>query len=293
MSAPRSVDELSALLHRHFPDLQWKSARYIGEGWDHEVLILDGATVFRFPEDEEYQALLEHEIAVLHALTPLITIRVPQYSYVAPDFSCAGYPIVPGEQLTAERYHVLPVAQQHAVQAQLADFLSTLHAIDPATDGRFAVVPASYLPQDQADVKQAANKYLPTVLSDDEMNLVRHILSDVDEQLARQLPVRFIHNDIYSSHLFWDGNRLGVIDFSDMMRGDPAIDFNELHEYGTDFVAAGYEHYQGLKDSDFLDRAWRYYRWQAVYMMTDHFEYQKTSFETARQTFDRVRKGRG
>jgi aminoglycoside 2''-phosphotransferase len=82
---------------------------------------------------------------------------------------------------------------------------------------------------------------------------------------------------------------LGIIDFSDMTRDDPARDFAEIYEYGREFVQAVYDQYDGPKDRTFLDRAWIYQCWTAVFMMTDHFNYQKTSFDVARETFDRVR----
>ena len=63
---------------------------------------------------------------------------------------------------------------------------------------------------------------------------------DVDVLLATDLPEVVVHNDVYSRHLLWDdaAARLGVIDFSDMCLGDPAVDFAELYEYGEAFVRA-------------------------------------------------------
>ena len=49
-----------------------------------------------------------------------------------------------------------------------------------------------------------------------------------------------------------------------------------------------YDLYTGPKDADFLKRAWIYDLWTGVYMLADHFEYGKTSFEVARETFDRT-----
>jgi aminoglycoside phosphotransferase (APT) family kinase protein len=105
------------------------------------------------------------------------------------------------------------------------------------------------------------------------------------------LPKVFLHGDIYSTHLLWDSKdkKLGLIDFSDMNIGDPAFDFAELYEYGQEFIEQVYKLYKGPKDDSFLERAWIYQRWVGVFMMINHFETHKTSFEVARQTFDRVK----
>ena len=44
----------------------------------------------------------------------------------------------------------------------------------------------------------------------------------------------------------------GVIDFSDKKIDDPARDFTELWDYGSDFVNEVYKNYKGSKDKNFL-----------------------------------------
>ena len=102
-----------------------------------------------------------------------------------------------------------------------------------------------------------------------------------------------LHGDVYSNHLLWDAGhqQLGIIDFSDMTLGDPAFDLAELYEYGQAFVEEVYFYYTGPKDNTFLERAWQYQYWVGVYMITEHFVYQKTSFEKAQETFKRIKHG--
>lgn len=296
----------AALLQRiaaEFPELHWDSYRYIGEGWDHHVIILDDKLVFRFPDDEEYRQKLSFEIEVLSRLRPAVTANIPDYSYIAADKSFAGYDIVPGKNLSKDYFDTLPAAEQTEIARQVAAFLSALHTQD-VSQGLLSTVSQSYMPADHADVKRVSAGPLKDVLSPADYALVQQINSEVDELITRQLPKApkvFIHNDMYSRHLFWETaqdsfGRLGVIDFSDMSLDDPAIDFGELHEYGVGFVQQVYKMYAELKnepqDADFLERAWTYQRWAAVYMLVDYFEVQKTSFAVARETFDRVKRGR-
>jgi aminoglycoside phosphotransferase (APT) family kinase protein len=280
-------------IRKTFPELHWNTYTLNTDGWDHKVIILDDKIVFRFPDDAEYTALLRHEIDVLEILKPFVKIAIPHYSFIAPDRSFAGYPIVPGKELKKSTFDALESSQRQMVAAQLAEFLTTLHTlIDNSVD--LSLVPASYVPGDQAELKKLVPRFLHEVLSDDDLMVVQQILDEVDELLSQNPRSVFLHGDLYSRHILWDetSKLLGVIDFSDMARGDPAIDFAELHEYGLDFVKEVYELYKGPKDSTFLDRAWTYQKWVSLYMMTDYFESQKTSFAVARETFDRIKKGR-
>jgi aminoglycoside phosphotransferase (APT) family kinase protein len=298
------MDELDRIAAA-FPDLRWFRARRITEGWDHVVVVLDDARVFRFPLEPPYADGLGREIAVLDHLAGHLAeraagdpatpppVRIPRYDRVAPDGSFAGYPLVPGRELTPQLLAALPAAQRGTLIEQLAGFLSVLHTA-PIAGTPLERVPRSCLAEDQQEIRAGAAAHLPAVLTPAELAEAEGVLADVDELLAADLPSVFIHNDVYSRHLLWDGaaGRLGVIDFSDMCRGDPAVDFAELHEYGEAFVGAVYERYTGPKDPGFLDRAWTYQRWVGVYMLTDHFEVGKTTWSVARETFDRCRSPR-
>lgn len=53
-------------------------------------------------------------------------------------------------------------------------------------------------------------------------------------KVASDHSIVFTHGDLYHSHLLWDdtARTLGVLDFSGMVRGDPAVDFAESFAYG-------------------------------------------------------------
>lgn len=279
------IDILLSKIKSAFPKLQWSDYVYMDEGWDHQIIILDGSIVFRFPNQEGYLRGLKKEIEILNHLKPLVSVRIPEYKYIATDSGFAGYPIIPGQQMTKESFDQLKPAERTEIAKQLAGFLSGMHTFTPVPDIPF------YMPNDQAETKVYAAKHLPEVLNKDDYNVVQEILDDVDALLEQRLPSVLIHGDIYHNHLFWDdkAKRLGIIDFSDMSVADPATDFGEIYEYGGDFVREVYEYYRGPKDDTFLERAWTYQRWAGVYMMTDHFINHKTSFEESREIFDRTK----
>ncbi len=287
---PQKHSALLGKIAQAFPELRWDDYRYIDEGWDHEVIILDNRIVFRFPTDQEYLGKLLTELKVLKYLALAVNISVPTYAYVPTPLSFAGYPIVPGAALSKPVFDNLSVTDRADIATQLAEFLSLIHQKDIPHEP-FRSVSNSVLYEDQKITRDSANIYLKSSLTQADFKIVERILADVDALLRLDLPRVFIHNDIYDRHLLWDKqkHKLGLIDFSDMSLGDPAVDFGELHEYGFDFVNEVYKLYSGPKDSTFLARAWTHQEWAAVYMLSDYYEYHKTTFEVARKTFDRVK----
>lgn len=241
-------DLLLKKIAAEFPDLKSSTYRYIDEGWDHEIIILDEKIVFRFPADKEYTDKLKNEISVLKFLSSKVTARTPDYTFISKNYGFAGYKIIAGKQLAKPLFDCLQPHERTKIAKQLADFLSTIHALDVRQPVIISVSP-SYLHNDQALIKSQAEHRLKPLLSAQDYSIVQRILIDIDDLLRQRLPTVFTHNDIYSRHLLWDtvAKKLGVIDFSDMCLGDPAVDFAELHEYGLDFVKEVYDYYNGPK----------------------------------------------
>ncbi|MGN7225515.1 aminoglycoside phosphotransferase family protein [Dietzia maris] len=298
-----------------YPTLNWDSAERIDEGWDHVVMICRGCSgadghghrdlVFRFPADDQALAQLPTEIAVLDHLAGRVDAALPHYSHVPAHGRFAGYPLVRGQRLTPELFVGLPATERTTLAAQLGALLAALHIQDtsaPPIDR----VPHSYQPENLDFVRGIVDNNLPAVFTDAEMATAREICDEVGALQSTLLPRVLLHNDVYVRHLYWDRGqaagqaaggvsgpgRLGLIDFTDMCLGDPAVDFAELYEYGPRFVEDVLAHYTGRADETFLDRAWTYQRFAALYMIAGHLYYGVESWEHARSAFDRCRSPR-
>jgi aminoglycoside 2''-phosphotransferase len=77
------------------------------------------------------------------------------------------------------------------------------------------------------------------------------------------------HGDLYAFNVVWDRDtsQIGVIDFSDLLIGDPAKDFEVFFDYGLEYAEMAYTKYTGPKDRDFLRRAEIYYKLHAIYIL--------------------------
>lgn len=292
-----------------YPTLTWESAERIDEGWDHVVVICRGCSgpdalghrelVFRFPADDQAMAQLPTEIAVLEHLAGRVDAALPRYSHVPTHGGFAGYPLVAGRRLTPELFRSLPTTEKTTLAAQLGALLAALHIQDtsaPPVDR----VPHSYQPENLDFVRGIVENNMPDVLAPDELRTAREICDEVAALQSTLLPRVLLHNDVYVRHLYWDrgpdsgpeSGRLGLIDFTDMCLGDPAVDFAELYEYGPRFVEDVLARYTGRVDESFLDRAWTYQRLAALYMIAGHLYYGMETWEYARAAFDRCRSPR-
>ena len=271
------------LLRRTWPWLRWRSLRYIDDGWDHEVLVLDDRLVVRIPNEDYYRDVLTAERILVDRLAGTVRAALPQVRWAAGNrISVHGY--VPGVHLTPDLLAALPDRDRDEIADQLAEVLTAIHAVDPAD----LVETAPWTVEDeQAEIARLAATGLPRLLSATELAAVEQILADVPALLAEAPAAVLVHGDVYEDHLLWDdrARRLGLIDFSDLSTGDPAIDFAELVDYGRPFVEDVVRRSGG--DAALVDRAVRYARWLAVYLMTEHLRIQKTSFDVARIPFDR------
>lgn len=304
-------------IHAAYPTLTWARATRTEEGWDHVVVLCHGCSgddalghtdlVFRFPTDEQAHTQLPTEIAVLDHLASRVEASIPRYTHVPDGVPFAGYPMVRGRRLTPDLLHSLPFTEQTTVAAQLGGLLSALHIQDTSVPP-MDLVPHSYQPENLDFVRGIVENNMPDVLTADEMRTAREICDEVAALQSTLLPRAFLHYDIYARHLYWDRGsdgdatsaggedrntgRLGLIDFTDMCLGDPAVDFAELYEYGPGFVREVLARYVGRIDATFLDRAWIYQRFAGLYMLAGHLYYGEETWEHARATFDRCRSAR-
>ena len=288
-----------------FGTLAWDSAQRIDEGWDHVVVICRGCTgadalghtdlVFRFPTDSQALAQLPREVAVLEHVATRVEAAIPRYTHVPDGVGFAGYPLVRGDRLTPGVLRGLPPTERTTVAGQLGALLATLHGMDTGTPP-LELIPHSYQPENLDFVRGIVENDLPARFTDDEMRAAREICDEVAALQSTLLPRVFLHNDVYERHLYWDRGqgpgRLGLIDFTDMCLGDPAVDFAELYEYGPRFVDEVLAHYVGRIDESFLDRAWTYQRLAGLYKIAGHLYYGEETWEYARATFDRCRSPR-
>jgi aminoglycoside phosphotransferase (APT) family kinase protein len=217
------VDEALArqLLAAQFPEVDAAELRLVGEGWDNTAWLVDRRWLFRFPRREQALDGVRRELAVLPRLAPLLPLAVPQPRFVGepgPDFPWPffGGPVVRGRELADAG---LDEDGRSALARPLGRFLRALHSaridvelpVDPMkrADMGFRVGLARQRLAELGAAPAGAEEVLEASLA-----------------LPPPERVALVHGDLHLRHvLVDDGGLSGVIDWGDVCRADPAIDF--------------------------------------------------------------------
>ncbi len=239
-SAEVAIDEalVRRVLGGQFPQLELRSVRLLGEGWDNAVWLVDERWVFRFPRREIAVPAVERQVALLPRLAPLLPLPIPQPVFAGrpgDDFRWPffGAPLLPGR----EAADASPGDEERGRAARpLAGFLRALH--DPELLGMNGVEELPVDPMGRADMAHRVPRTRARLDELRELGLW-DAPPEVDVMLesASRLPppsgLAVTHGDLHIRHLLVgdDGVPTGVIDWDDLCRGDPAIDLMLVWSY--------------------------------------------------------------
>ena len=266
-------------LREEFPDVTWTSHRYLTHGWDHAVLILDEALVFRAPKAQAYRGGLANEAKLLRYLQPRVEVGIPDYVYESADGSFAGYRLLAGRELDAATFGRLSEVEKERIAEQLAAFLTALHAT-PKSVARECGVPEQDPRKDHADLVRGTEALVLPRLAQHEVQVIRAFLTELAAELKPTRPTALVHGDLDGGHILWEKTeQVNIIDFSDRSIGDPALDFAALLAYGHGFTELVLKHYRESRDEGILRRAELYFRRMPVETMTDALHGYPCTFE--------------
>ena len=267
-------------IREEFPDVAWTSHRYLTHGWDHAVLILDEALVFRAPKTEAYRDALANEARLLRHLRPRVDVGIPDYVYESADGSFAGYPLLTGRELDVATFRGLSETERERIAEQLATFLTAVHET-PKSVARKCGVSEQDPRKDYEDLRRDTEKLVLPRLAPHEVRVARAFLAELAAELRSTPPTCLVHGDLTGAHILWDAEnqQVNIIDFSDRSIGDPALDFDGLMGYGRDFTERVLERYRGRKDEGLLRRAHLYFRRGSLETMADALQGYPCTFE--------------
>ena len=238
------LDQRLNELRQMWPDLQWQNARLIE--CDHDVVILDKSLVFRFLCENLEHEPLEREIQFLDRLRSRATIPVPDYTYIDEAYQVAGYPHIPGEPLDLSCWDGLTRDQRREIAVGVAKILNAIHGF-PISEAEELGIRRGNTPREAVKDSLAFYNRIkrPGFLTEEEMKYCDDIARSIGQaNLYAEMPQCVIHGDIEYPHILHDGERLtGIIDFGDVLIGDPARDFGRLWELGEGFVDDVLAHY--------------------------------------------------
>ncbi|NTU99202.1 aminoglycoside phosphotransferase family protein [Candidatus Falkowbacteria bacterium] len=280
---------LLTIIKNVWPDFTWKSAKYISTGFDHDIIILDNATVFRLPKKEDSVRLLKNEIVLLKILSSRISLKVPNYHLVSKDFLCTAYPIIKGEELDINTFNNLSSKKQHLLAKQISLFLSELHST-PLKKVAHLELQERFSLEELNELRNDADSYLHSRISKKEKGEIDEYFSSLSKVFHKSPKKVLVHGDFSGDNMVIDqhGKLVGVIDFADRAIHDPAFDFIFLWEFGRPFVEDVCDSYQGSK-SGLIERSRAFAQANAIWNMVQVAKCNKPGLSKWRAKFKKLK----
>jgi aminoglycoside phosphotransferase (APT) family kinase protein len=271
------------LIGRAFPDLQVDIIQSGGEGDFSLAYVVNGEWLVRLARNAEASRALRVEAALMPQLAPSLNLAVPVIERLAPyqgDLLAAIHRKVEGTPLTREVYESLPPDQQKRAVHDLARFLRALHKTSHKV-AREAGVPACDYPfcrtEDGITPGSASEQYwgnFERLLSYPQVDLdTAHFCADVARALTRLVreepqPPALVHGDLHAEHVLYDvkaGRISGVIDFTDVLLADPALDLMYAYNaYGEGVLSNLLRHYTPNRSQRLAERVRLLHSWYAT-----------------------------
>jgi aminoglycoside phosphotransferase (APT) family kinase protein len=213
------VADVAGLIRAHFPELEFEVVDIVNDGWDSVVLDLDGEWIVRVPRRPEVAEWLEREIRLLPELAPTLPVLVPRFELVARNgVVCVRYRKLDG----------LPARSgiDGTTGRDIGGFLSALRRFPvehACALGVPAFAPASWRERYGHVCEDFRTRVCP-LLTDDERERAEKMFMYVP---SLDFVPALVHADLGPEHVLCrEGRVVGVIDWSDVRVGDPALDLS-------------------------------------------------------------------
>jgi aminoglycoside 2''-phosphotransferase len=257
------MDESTALqrIRRTLPEQIISQVEINPEGLVHDVVIINGERVFRFPKTDWARGSLRKEMAILDLMREHVEMTVPHYDIRDEDMG--SYRLIPSRGLTRDDLLALDEAGQERIAAQLGTFLRQIHAI-PAAEIAVRGIPPSDASRPAGHwarmFAEVQARVFPLLLADQRAWVERLFAPALADPGWPDYPPALIDGDLGPYHILYDEQTqsiTGVVDFGTAGVGDPAVDFAAIiNALGESFLRRMAPHCPSIAAA--IDRA-RFY----------------------------------
>ncbi|HUF70118.1 MAG TPA: phosphotransferase [Longimicrobiales bacterium] len=257
------AEQARNVIQAQFPTVRPGRVQWLGEGYDSTAFDVDNVWVFRFPKRRDVERQLLMEMRLLPLLASDSPLPVPLYRFNGMPSRLfprhfGGYRKLAG--VPAIGLDADPVRDRLA--PKLASFLSHLHAF-PLGHAADQGIPR--LGRDSAIVEARTEaledigtvaRVAPDLIADAWIEALAEAPASGNEPYVSD---NLVHGDLAAEHFMYDSataSLCGVIDWSDVAIGDPAVDLaGVFHWGGARLLDAVLSSYRGAVDDATLARA--------------------------------------
>ncbi|ARV62515.1 hypothetical protein BZZ01_31255 [Nostocales cyanobacterium HT-58-2] len=264
--------EVMEAILRSCPEWKVDSICYLDEGDFCWAYLINDGWVFRFGKHDAACQSLCREYCLLPILSNQFTLKIPSPHIAGYDEKAQlrfiAYPLLPGSSLSQERYLSLDAPGRTRCAEQVATFLTQLHTMDLLPAHTCGVPVQDYAKQYSGLLLRARTELYP-VLDEPEKFFIEQVIGNyLKSANALSFHPALLHGDLSPEHVLFDeGSRsvTAIIDFGDMMIGDPAWDFVFIYEdYGLDFLSRLLNGYREQDRASLLYRVYQHYQIAAI-----------------------------
>jgi aminoglycoside 2''-phosphotransferase len=218
---------ITALIERA-TGLTVRTSALIDTGAEHQILEVNDEWIFRLPRQRPPRPNERTRWDFLAAFAKRSPVAVPDPVYVTDDF--IGYRKLAGAPLHPAQVECLNREAKARIAEQLGVFLAALHRCDdPRID-----FDAGYLVMRHGYDRSCPEAFAKYLRASERRRLDAKLEAIANNPANFVEPTAIIHGDLYFSNMLWDprdGVMTGILDWSDMGRGIPAMDFIALADF--------------------------------------------------------------
>jgi aminoglycoside 2''-phosphotransferase len=263
--------DLRTVIAERCPQIAVETIVPLGEGDFCTAHLVNDEWVFRFAKHGDAAVSLRREACVLPKIADRVEVAVPSPEIVdlhsAPAF--VAHRMLPGPELTKDRYLGLIEADRDRCAGQVGAFLAQLHSTDVELVRPCGLSTMAYAARGAEVLGHVREHALPHLTAEDR--------AFVEERLGRHEPDAVepvvLHGDLSPEHVMYDEatrSVSAVIDFGDVTLGDPAWDLVYIYEdYGLDFLRRAIQAYAPSDARALLERTHRFHTLDLVQWVAD------------------------
>lgn len=198
----------------------------ISGGWSYWTFDVGGHLIARFPRSESIAKSLQREITFLPHISSHVPFSVPEFRYVGSfrERCFVVYERIPGSPVSFADL-------SGRTAAHLASALVALHTVPPQPlgQGHPAAASVDSWRERYLSLRREAADTLPALVESSLLcQLDNRWATFLDLDLETLSGLSVVHCDLGPEHILVDASDrtiAGIIDFEEVMLGDPAIDF--------------------------------------------------------------------
>lgn len=219
-------------------NLEVKSSKIIGEGYDSKAYLVNAEYVFKIKISANKKKGYEKEKAILDFLNKNLKtkIKIPQidYIYIDDELSIMGYRKIDGEFLNPDIYKEMSKEKKENLKTDIAKFLKDMHNLDYSEIKNYMIDNK----QNCLEEYKLLQKTIYKKLTEKEKKYIKNFFERLSNTAIFDDKKCLCHNDFSCNHLLLDNNKklIGIIDFGDSGIIDEYCDFIYLLEDSTEEI---------------------------------------------------------